>query len=349
MIQIEVQAERNYFIEVGSNWTDSLTSILEQHSRVIIFAPQYIAQTFALSKFSSERVILHILPEGEEQKSFRQFEKALDECGEAGLTRSDAIIAIGGGATTDFAGFVAASWLRGIAWYAIPTTLAAMVDASIGGKTGINSVHGKNLIGAFYSPTAVFIDLSFLDRLSDRDFSAGLAEVIKTGFIGELRILEILEKAADLSALRLVAGELINLSAAFKARIVSGDFREGKLREILNYGHTLGHAIEKAENFQFRHGEAVSIGLVFAAELSTITSELSSEIVSLHRSLLSRFGLPTTYKRAALPELIESMRGDKKARGDRMRFIGIEAIAKPVWLESVTIDEITSAYGRISS
>jgi 3-dehydroquinate synthase len=349
MQAIEVRAERDYAIEVGVNWQEVVASIIAQHSRLIIFAPAFILEKFSLQDFASEKVELHCLPDGEEQKNVEQWQLALKHCGDLGLTRSDAVVAIGGGATTDFTGFVGASWLRGIAWYAIPTTLAAMVDAAIGGKTGLNSVHGKNLIGSFYSPAGVYIDPAFLETLSDRDLAAGLAEVIKTGLIGEAKILDLLERTPDLQGVREIATELIALAAAFKARIVSGDFREGRLREILNYGHTLGHAIEKAENYTLRHGEAVAIGLVFAAELSAIAAGLDTKAVSLHRSLLTRYGLPISYEPSALSALLETMRGDKKSRGDQMRFIGLESLGNPVWLEEVTIDQITAAYGKISS
>jgi len=349
MQSIEVNSDRRYEVKVGANWRDRLPEILNSHDRTIIFAPDILAKKFELENFISERVSLHLLPDGEEQKSVTEWQRALDVCGNFGLTRSDAVVAIGGGATTDFTGFVAASGLRGIAWYAIPTTLAAMVDAAIGGKTGLNTQHGKNLVGAFYSPTEVVIDADFLTTLPDRDFSAGLAEVIKTGLIGEQRILEILNSCSSLVEVRSIATELISLSAEFKAKVVSSDFKEGRLREILNYGHTLGHAIEKRENFQLRHGEAVAIGLVFAAELSRIVTRLSEDSVQLHRDLLERFGLPTYYDLAALPELVEIMKGDKKARGEQMRFIGLEEIGTPSWLEAVTIDQITQAYGKISS
>jgi 3-dehydroquinate synthase len=349
MQSIEVNSDRRYEVKVGANWRDRLPEILNSHDRTIIFASDLMAKKFELENFTSERVSLHLLPDGEEQKSVTEWQRALDVCGNFGLTRSDAVIAIGGGATTDFTGFVAASWLRGIAWYAIPTTLAAMVDAAIGGKTGLNTQHGKNLVGAFYSPTEVVIDPDFLRTLSDRDFSAGLAEVIKTGFIGEGRILDLLKTCSSLVEVRSIATELISLSAAFKAKVVSSDFKEGRLREILNYGHTLGHAVEKLENYQLRHGEAVAIGLIFAAELSRLVCGLSDESVQMHRELLRRFDLPITYGAAALPQLMEIMKGDKKARGNQMRFIGLEDIGKPSWLEAITSDEITQAYGKISS
>jgi 3-dehydroquinate synthase len=281
-------------------------------------------------------------PIGESAKSPEYLLQLWDACGDFGLTRSDAIVGIGGGATTDLAGFVAATWLRGISWYAIPTSLAGMVDASIGGKTGINSSFGKNLIGSFYSPNSVIVDRAFLKTLSTRDFNAGMAEVIKAGFIDNPKILDLAD-AADKNV-----SELIWLSIEMKAKIVSQDFRESKIREILNYGHTLGHAIEKLENYKLRHGEAVSIGLVFAAELSNVSGHLSSAIVDQHRTLLSKFGLPITYEKSALPKLLDLMASDKKSRGNSLRFIGISGIAKPIWLEQVTSDQIAAAYERIS-
>ena len=233
--------------------------------------------------------------------------------------------------------------MRGISWHAIPTSLAGMVDAAIGGKTGINSSHGKNLIGAFHSPTSVVIDKNFLNSLSERDFNAGMAEVIKCGFISDRKILELaLDAKSNIE-------ELISRSIAVKAQVVSADFKEGRLREILNYGHTLGHAIEKIEDYKLRHGEAVAIGLVFAAELSNIAGGLNPAAVQLHRELLRKFELPTTYRPDALPKLVELMAGDKKSRGSVVRFIGLEDIAKPIWLESVTSDQIAQAYGRISA
>src|SRR5690606_34917492 len=193
--------------------------------------------------------------------------------GQADFTRSDAIVAVGGGATTDLAGFVAATWLRGITVVHVPTTLLAMVDAAVGGKTGINTAEGKNLVGAFHPPAGVLCDLAALESLDRWDLVAGLAEVIKTGFIADERILELVAEHAD--GLREWAGadateetwavltELIERSVRVKARVVSEDLTEQGLREILNYGHTLGHAIELVERYQLRHGAAVAVGMVF--------------------------------------------------------------------------------------
>ena len=270
--------------------------------------------------------------------------------GAAGFTRSDAVVAIGGGTITDVAGFISASWLRGIDWIAVPTTLAGMVDASVGGKTGINSDYGKNLIGAFHSPRKVIIDSTWLKSLSSRDIAAGLAEVVKTGFIGDSTILDLMENF-DLERDRAnedLMNELIHRSVSVKARVVSGDFKESYEREILNYGHTLGHAVEKHSQYSLRHGEAVSIGLVFAAHLSQIHCGLDEKIVEQHRRLLSKIGLPITYQQSAFAELLALMSIDKKSRGSNIRFVGISAVAKTQRIEGLTSDDLAHVYEKIS-
>lgn len=342
MQTISVQAEREYDVRFVENWQTAFTEIAQSHEKVLVIAPSELVAAFNLETLQSPAVQVVSTPIGESAKSPEYLLQLWDACGDFGLTRSDAIVGIGGGATTDLAGFVAATWLRGISWYAIPTSLAGMVDASIGGKTGINSSFGKNLIGSFYSPNSVIVDRVFLKTLSTRDFNAGMAEVIKAGFIDNPKILDLADAAEK------NVSELIWLSIEMKAKIVSQDFRESKIREILNYGHTLGHAIEKLENYKLRHGEAVSIGLVFAAELSNVSGHLSSAIVDQHRTLLSKFGLPITYEKSALPKLLDLMASDKKSRGNSLRFIGISGIAKPIWLEQVTSDQIAAAYERIS-
>ena len=343
MKSINIKAERDYVVTFVDDWKKSFSEIAHSHAKVLVIAQSELVTRFNLESLRSNSVQVVATPSGEAAKSQEYLLEMWEACANFGLTRSDAIVGIGGGSTTDLAGFVAATWLRGITWYAIPTSLAGMVDAAIGGKTGINSSHGKNLIGSFNSPQSVIIDHSFLASLSTRDFNAGMAEVVKAGFIDNPKILELASKAKE------NISELIWLSIEVKAKVVSVDFKESKQREILNYGHTLGHAIEKLENYKLRHGEAVAIGLVFAAELSNVTGHLTDEIVNQHRNLLAKFDLPTTYKKDALPALLELMASDKKSRGAALRFIGISDIGKPVWLENVTNDEIMTAYERISS
>ncbi len=342
MKSINIRAERDYEVTFVGDWKRSFSEIAQSHAKVLVIAPSELVTSFNLESLRNSSVEVIATPSGEAAKSSEYLLEMWETCATLGLTRSDAIVGIGGGSTTDLAGFVAATWLRGISWYAIPTSLAGMVDAAIGGKTGINSAHGKNLIGAFNSPQSVIIDHSFLASLSTRDFNAGMAEVVKAGFIDNPRILELASKAKENIT------ELIWLSIEVKAKVVAVDFKESKQREILNYGHTLGHAIEKLENYKLRHGEAVAIGLVFAAELSNVIGQLSSEIVRQHRDLLTKFDLPITYKKGALPALLELMASDKKSRGAALRFIGIRDIGKPVWLENVTTDQISTAYERIA-
>ena len=350
MKHIEVHAERTYGVHFDLNFEGVLSDIAKSHSKIFVIAPQYILDNHHLEQFLHplENASLFVVPDGEHQKDISILERIWQSMGAAGITRSDAVIAIGGGATTDLGGFAAATWLRGVAWYAIPTTLAAMVDAAVGGKTGINSQSGKNLIGSFHSPHGVYIDYRFLKTLSDRDFSAGLAEVIKVGFIDDAEILNILQEKSAVDSARLVAPELIYRSIAVKARVVSQDFQESKLREILNYGHTFGHAVEKFSHYEIRHGEAVAIGLVFAAELSSISLGLKTDIVGLHRSLLSQFDLPITTSIPFAP-LLELMRSDKKSRGNTLRFIGLNSIGNPHWLEDVSSNDLARAYERIQA
>jgi 3-dehydroquinate synthase len=291
------------------------------------------------------------VPDGEAGKTFKTLNAIWDWLGAAGFTRNDLIVAVGGGALTDLSGFAAATWLRGIDWVAVPTSLAGMVDAAIGGKTAINSDFGKNLIGSFHSPVAVVIDPSWLETLSDRDFSAGMAEVIKCGFIADPKILEI---ASDTNLEQLRAdgskiSDLVYRAAKVKAEVVSVDFKESFAREILNYGHTLGHAVEIHSKFKLRHGEAVSIGLVYAAELAAARSLISSEILAMHRNLLTNLNLPITYDRSAWPTLRPILALDKKSRGAVIRFVTLTGLGSTSRLEDLTSDELDAAYERISS
>lgn len=348
MLNIEVKAEHTYGVHIGIHVQGALDEVAQKHDRVLLVADEKVFGAHNMDHALShlENIETIFVPEGEKQKQVHVAQNLWKLCGEKGITRGDAIIGLGGGATTDLSGFVAATWLRGISWYAIPTTLAAMVDAAVGGKTGINSESGKNLIGAFHSPRSVFIDLNFLSTLSDRDFAAGLAEVIKCGFISDISILELLQKNSSITATRQVASELIQKSVAVKASVVSQDFRESRLREILNYGHTLGHAIEKFHHYELRHGEAVAIGMVFAAELSAHLAGLNVQTLLLHRELLTSFGLPTSSSIEFAP-LLELMFSDKKTRGSRLRFIGLNSLATPTWLEDVKVEDLEAVYEKI--
>jgi 3-dehydroquinate synthase len=260
------------------------------------------------------------------------------------------VVGIGGGAVTDFAGYLAASWLRGIEWIAVPTTIAGMVDAAIGGKTGINSDYGKNLIGAFHSPLAVLIDPQWLATLSDRDFAAGLAEVVKCGFIRDSEILNLIRtrKLSDIRNSPELTLELIERSVSVKAQVVSGDFKESFDREILNYGHTFGHAVELLSRYSLRHGECVSIGMAFIAHLSEKLQIIDSQLRDLHLEILSQLGLPVAFNSAEWPEVLAAMKLDKKSRGNTLRFVVISEIGKTQRLEAPNEGDLFAAYERLS-
>jgi 3-dehydroquinate synthase len=293
--------------------------------------------------------VIH-LPDGEAQKSFDNFERVLKRLGEVNFPRDGLIIGVGGGATTDLAGFVAACWMRGVGWIAIPTTMAGMVDAAIGGKTGINMAAGKNLVGAFHAPVATLIDQRFLKSLSSRDLAAGLAEAIKCGFIADTEILDLAEGMTDSDLANpsdsASLSEIIKKSVAVKEGVVSRDFREGGERAFLNYGHTLGHAIEVAEDFQMRHGEAVAIGMVFAAELSGEVNGLDSNIVDRHRNLLRRLNLPTSYNAGSFDRLLQIMERDKKVKGGKLRFVTLRAPGEPVLSSEISVDTARRVFNQ---
>ncbi|WP_353953556.1 3-dehydroquinate synthase [Knoellia sp. S7-12] len=270
--------------------------------------------------------------------------------GRHGFTRTDVVVGVGGGTVTDLAGFVAATWLRGVPVVQVPTTLLGMVDAAVGGKTGINTAEGKNLVGSFHLPRAVLCDLDVLRTLPREDYVAGLAEIIKAGFIVDPVILDLI--AGDPDAATRPDGphtlELIERAIQVKADVVSQDLKESSLREILNYGHTFGHAIEHVEHYRRRHGEAVAIGMVFAAELACAAGVLTRGVVDHHRSALESVGLPTTYESGKWAELETAMRRDKKTRGSLLRFVVLEDVAKPVRLEGPTEDQLRTAYAAVS-
>lgn len=231
----------------------------------------------------------------------------------------------------------------------MPTTVLGLVDASVGGKTGINTAEGKNLVGAFWAPRAVIGDLDELASLSPNEATAGFAEVVKAGFIWAPEILDIIE-ADPARAVDSTTPEFrraIELAIDMKAQVVSDDFREAGQREILNYGHTLGHAIEHAERYRWRHGAAVSIGMLYAAELSRLAGRLSDSAAERHRTILDSLGLPTGYRAGAWPQLLATMQRDKKSRGGMLRFILLDDIAKPTVLQAPDESLLFAAYQEI--
>lgn len=352
---IPVTGADPYDIVVGNGVLSGLADRLGQNVRkvLIVHAPTLGAKANELRESLQDRfeVLLAEVPDAETAKRVEVAAFCWQVMGQSDFTRSDAVIGFGGGAVTDLAGFVAATWLRGVKLIQVPTSVAGMVDAAIGGKTGINTAEGKNLVGAFYAPAAVFCDLDTLDTLPKNEILAGFAEIVKAGFIDSPEILDIIE--ADVEAVTDPSTpqfrRVVELAIAMKARVVSEDFTEQGLREILNYGHTLGHAIEHAERYQWRHGAAVSIGMVFAAELGRLTGSLSDEVVDRHRSILDSLSLPISYPVGRWNTLLATMQRDKKARAGMLRFIVLDDLARPSVLTAPETSLLFAAYQEIGS
>ncbi|WP_454294703.1 3-dehydroquinate synthase [Salana multivorans] len=354
--RIRVTAERTYDVVVGNGLLGELAPLLgEKVQRVLVLAPKALATTAESVRedlvSSGYEAYIAEVPDAEEAKTSQVAAFCWGVLGQAGFTRSDAVVGLGGGATTDLAGFVAATWLRGVAVVQVPTTLLAMVDAAVGGKTGINTPEGKNLVGSFHSPIGVLADLATLETLPRYDLIAGLAEVIKCGFIADPVILDLVEGDPEgaMTPGSTVLRELVERAIAVKARVVSEDLREASLREILNYGHTFAHAIEQVERYSWRHGAAVSVGMMFAAELARLAGRLDEAVVERHRRVLELVGLPTTYRGDRWPQLLEVMKRDKKTRGSLLRFVVLEDVAAPARLEGPDPALLTAAYGEVSA
>jgi 3-dehydroquinate synthase len=348
-----------YDVVVGHALAHRLPAMLgEAVQRVAVVRPEGLGPLIeplrpALRQYD---VLDLTVPDGEAAKTADVAADCWRRLGEAGFTRSDAVVTLGGGATTDLGGFVAATWLRGVPVVHVPSTLLGMVDAAVGGKTGINTDAGKNLVGSFHEPVGVLCDLDTLAGLPRAELVAGLGEVVKCGFIADPVILDLIEQhdPATLTPESEVLRELVERAIRVKIDVVTADLRETggadghPGREVLNYGHTLAHAVERSEHYAIRHGEAVAIGCVFAAELAGIAGKLPAGVVERHSSVLKRVGLPTTYERADFETLLEVMKVDKKARGSQLRFVVLDDLATPAILAGPTEADLRTAYDRIS-
>ena len=292
------------------------------------------------------------VPDGEAAKTASVAADCWEALGRAELTRSDVVVTVGGGATTDLGGFVAATWLRGVRVVHVPTSLLAMVDAAVGGKTGIDTGAGKNLVGAFHEPAGVLCDLAMLGTLPRAELTAGLGEVVKCGFIADPVILDLVESTdpADLTPDSPVVRELVERAIAVKVDVVVADLKEtGGVgghpgREILNYGHTMAHAIERASDYTVRHGEAVAIGSVYVAELARLAGLLDDATAARHRAAFGRVGLPTRWHGATYDELRAAMAVDKKTRGSRLRLVVLSGVCRPQILADPPEELLRAAY-----
>ncbi len=353
-VRITVNTAKPYDVVIGRGLLGELTEQLADASKVALIHPPTLTTTaeairdeLAEAGIDAHRVEI---PDAEDGKALTVASFCWEVLGRMGLDRQGVVVGLGGGAVTDLAGFVAATWMRGVRLVNVPTTLLGMVDASLGGKTGINTEAGKNLVGVFHEPSSVLVDLATLETLPPNELVAGMAEVVKAGFIADPRILELVEQdpAAALDTTGEVIGELVRRSIQVKADVVAADLRESDLREILNYGHTLAHAIERREKYRWRHGAAVSVGLVFAAELARLAGRLDDATAERHTAVLKLLGLPTTYDPDALPHLLETMKGDKKTRSGVLRFVVLDGLAKPGRLEGPDPSLLAAAYSVVA-
>ena len=363
MVHVTGSGIEPYDVRIGEGTMNHLPDVLgEGVARVALIHTQPVQRhsdhARTLLRQAGYTVSDIVVPDAEAGKTVDVANGVWHRLGDEGFTRSDAIVGLGGGAATDLAGFIAATWMRGIRYVNCPTSLLAMVDASTGGKTGINTEAGKNLVGSFYTPAGVLADMRTLATLPNDIFIEGLGEVAKSGFIMNPEILRILEDhASELrsfdgamfldSGLKDVVAELIEHTVGVKAYHVSADLKEAGLREFLNYGHTLGHAIEKLEHFRWRHGNAVAVGCVYAAELSHLLGYIDQDLVDYHRSLLGSLGLPTSWNNGSWSDVLALMHRDKKARGNKLRFVVLESVGHPIHLEDPPADAVEEAFRRI--
>ena len=358
---LHVAGASPYDVRIGSGLLGELPGMLGAGvQRVAVIHPRALAATGEAIRedLLAQGYDAHgiEIPDGEEAKLAPVASFCWQVLGQTGFTRSDAVVTVGGGATTDMGGFVAATWLRGVKVVHMPTTLLGMVDAAVGGKTGMNTTEGKNLVGAFHEPTGVLCDLAALETLPRNELVSGLAEVLKCGFIADPAILDLVEADPEAAttpgtpALR----ELIERAIRVKIDVVVGDLKETggsgghPGREVLNYGHTLGHAVERVEQYKFRHGAAVAIGMTFVAELARLAGRLDEATADRHRSVLELVGLPTSYRGGVWPQLHEAMKLDKKTRGDQLRFVVLDGLGRPSVLQGPDPALLTAAYAEIS-
>lgn len=352
--RVHVGGADPYDVVIGTGVLGELPAMIGERARTVAVVhaeglPQIARPVCGALEQAGYAVHALPVPDGEAAKEVGVLAGLWSSFARLGMTRTDVVVGVGGGATTDLAGFAAASWLRGVRAVLVPTTLLGMVDAAVGGKTGINVPEGKNLVGAFHPPAGVVCDLATLVTMPREDYISGLAEIIKAGFIADPEILALVED--DPKGAAHPDGphtrELVERAVRVKAGVVSADLKESGLREILNYGHTLAHAIEKNEDYRFRHGHAVAIGMVYAAELSRLAGRLPAGVVRRHRDVLESVGLPVSYA-ADWPGLRATMTIDKKSRGATLRFVVLDGIAEPGRLEGPDEDLLAAAYREIT-
>ncbi|MFC4336194.1 3-dehydroquinate synthase [Salininema proteolyticum] len=342
--------ERPYEAHIGAGTAGLLEEYAADADRVAVIhtaSTEPHAREIAAPLIDAKHVVTLEIPDAEQGKDLSVLAQCWEALGEETFTRTDLVVGVGGGAVTDLAGFAAATWLRGIDVVHVPTSLLGAVDASVGGKTGINTAAGKNLVGAFHTPRAVLCDTRYLRTLPEREAAGGLAEIVKAGFIADPGILELIENdpRAALDPSGDLVPELMARAIAVKAEVVGEDLKETGKRAFLNFGHTLAHAIEKHEDYRMRHGEAVAIGMVYAAELGRLTGR--ADLVARVEAILESVGLPTRYSGADWDSLHGTMLVDKKNRGATQRFVLLDALAEPAVVSDVPVEAQREAFARV--
>lgn len=349
----------SYEIAIASNSLGQLGSKMQQLNlgkKVLVVSNPEIFETFGHTCLQSLQTagfetFTHLIPAGEEHKHLQSIQQIYDTAFTNHLERSSTFVALGGGVIGDMTGFGAATWLRGVNFVQVPTSLLAIVDASVGGKTGVNHPQGKNLIGAFYQPKLVVIDPAVLKTLPTREFRAGMAEVIKYGVIWPGDLFTKLEHAEKLASLEQISDELletiITCSCQAKADVVGQDEKEAGIRAILNYGHTIGHAVESLTNYkQFVHGEAVAIGMVAAGKIALEMGLWSEPEAQRQNDLIAKAGLPIDIpSEVSVDDILEVIKSDKKVKAGIVRFILPTAIGKVTIADQVTPEIIKKALG----
>lgn len=352
--RIMVGGDQPYPVVVGRGISAELPALVGEQARTVVLIYAEGLESLAgpagdVLTAAGHTVYAEPVPAGEAAKDISVAAALWSRLAAHRVSRSDAILGLGGGAVTDLAGFVAATWLRGVSVVLVPTTLLAIVDAAIGGKTAINIEAGKNLVGAFHPPAGVLADLDTLATLPRREYASGMAEVIKAGFIADPAILGLIEQ--DPAGAAAPGGaherELVERAIRMKAAVVAADLRETGQREMLNYGHTLGHAIERAEAFRIPHGEAVAVGMMFAAAVGRLVGRLDETTARRHGEILRAVGLPTSYPGGSWPQLRDAMAVDKKARAQRLRLVILDGLARPGILADPPEDLLARAFKEV--
>lgn len=346
--------ERSYPIHLGAGALAKLPEVLSglntQGTAAIVtdsnVGPLYADRVAALAREGGLEPVVCVFPAGEEHKRLARIEELCGQFLEARMDRSSVIIALGGGVVGDVAGFAAASFMRGIRFIQIATTIVAQVDSSVGGKTGVNHPLGKNIIGAFHQPEAVLIDMTLLDTLPERELPAGLAEAIKHGVIADAALFEFMEAHADAILARDHAAleTPILRSCEIKADVVAQDERERGLRAILNYGHTFGHGIEAVTHYKkYLHGEAVALGMHAAGVLARELGLVDDAFVQRQRACLQAFKLPVAWPELPIDETLEAMTHDKKVQRGTMKFIVAQKLGQAAQRTDVTKEQVRRA------